>query len=144
MVIVSFAIALGRGMNKVKSRLFSAGAVVGKRGTESRWSLECRCSWPLLHIKLLEFATEMYEKLLKVESVMKNAGFYPTRVFFFALIGLANFGYKAKHQKRAKEHFAVVKRLVTDFGAVNVVHKYKILQAEMKGLGIQSTTNLQL
>ena len=105
----------------------------GRHGEQVEFGVKMQLAFYTGNLKL---ATEMYDKLVKAEGVMKNAAFYPPRVFFFTLICIANFKRtkKAKYKKHAKEHFAVVKDWVVDVGAVNVVHKFKILEAEMKSL----------
>ena len=75
-------------------------------------------------------ATELYEELVNVKMPVRLNVIYHSRVFFFALICLANYRRdgKRKHKVNAKKHIGFLKELAQS-GMVHLVHKVQILEA---------------
>lgn len=107
-----------------------------KVGWESRAGEQVQWSYALqlaVYCECLDLATEMYETLEPLPpGVSKSVVFYPTRIFFFAVIAIWNFksNGKRKWKHAARKHMATIKGWVAKNGAINLAHKVLILEAE--------------
>jgi hypothetical protein len=82
---------------------------------------------------------------LKAEppGLMKAMVFNSTRSFFIALIAIADYrlkGRKRKYKSEAQKNIKYFHKLVSE-GAVNIVHKLKILGAELASLSCKISTD---
>jgi hypothetical protein len=86
----------------------------------------------------IEKATGLYEQLegIKMSYGMLATVIYHGRVFFFALVCIANLrkGGTRKYKVNAKKYIAFFKELVHS-GSINLVHKLQILEADFMALG---------
>ena len=81
-------------------------------------------------------ASECANKLThETRGLTKAMAFYPSRLFFFALIDIANFRQNNKRKLRvsAEKHTKILRALASS-GAINVVHKVQLLDAELLSL----------
>ena len=89
----------------------------------------------------IEKATEFYSQVVDftMSYLAKATSIYLGRVFFFGLICVANAksGNK-KYKQEAKKHISYIRKLV-ESGALNLVHKLQILDAEIGSLDTTSS-----
>jgi hypothetical protein len=89
----------------------------------------------------IEKATDCYEKLKDVNVGMNKATvLYHMRLFFFVLVCIENFriSQKGRFKTEAKKHMDTLRKLVEN-GAINVVHKLQLLDAEFSSLTSKDT-----
>jgi hypothetical protein len=79
-------------------------------------------------------ATELYGGL-KGAKVLKGYIFYPARIFFFALINLANYPLSGERKLKgdANKYTGIIRKLVVG-GAIVLIHELQILEAELPSL----------
>jgi hypothetical protein len=89
----------------------------------------------------IEKSTDCYEKLKDVKMGMHKATvLYHIRLFFFALVCIENFriSQKGRFKTEAKKYMDTLRKLV-ETGAINVVHKLQLLDAEFCSLTSKET-----
>lgn len=102
-----------------------------RTGEEAEWSFLMQLAF---YCKDYGKATEMAKKVETLHAGASRAlPLYHARVFFFCLIATHNVREtgKRKYKEKAKKHYDVVREWVSKQKAINVVHKFQILNAEM-------------
>lgn len=84
----------------------------------------------------LEKATKYYEEIKDLDIGFRKASLmYHTRVFFFALICSENYRiHKKVHFRNEAKKYADFLRVLAEQGAVNLQHKYQIVEAALMSL----------
>ena len=110
----------------------------GKAGEKVMYSFSMQLSFFFGNI---DKAGECAEKLKQeTKGLTKAMVFYPTRLFFFALIAIAKFRQRhISKLKRAKfrmeaEKYTKTLRSFVSAGGINIVHKVQLLEAELLSL----------
>lgn len=88
-----------------------------------------------------ERATKYYEQLKDANmGIMKASCIYHARLFFFSLICLENFRThrRSRFKNEAKKHIGIIRELV-ESGAINLVHKLQLLDAEFSSVTSKDT-----
>lgn len=94
----------------------------------------------------IEKATELYHQVVefKVPLFISASVIYQRRVFFFALICMANAKKgERKYKASAKKHISYIRDFV-DSGSLNLAHQLQILEAEYKALDNNSSDDPEL
>ena len=94
----------------------------------------------------IEKATELYHQVVEFKAPLfiLASVIYQRRVFFFALICMANVKRGEKRYKAcAKKHMAYIKEFV-DSGSHNLAHQRRILEAEFRSLDSSSSDDQDL
>ena len=102
-------------------------------GEQACWSFLMQLCY---YLDDMEKANDLSQRLQGLEIGLTRAEvFYPTRVFFFSLIAIEQYRRtgKRKYKNQAKKHMDQITKWI-QLGAINLVHKGMILQAEMDAL----------
>ena len=108
-----------------------------KVGEQAIWSFLMQICFYLGEI---EQAALLAEKLQDLDlGLFRAEVFYPTRVFFFALIAAEQFRItgKRKHKLKAKKHAELISKWISA-GAINLTHKGLILRAQLSSISSKS------
>ena len=108
---------------------------VGRRnstGETAEWDLSLQISFYCEEYKLATQATQKLKKLHGFEN-FSAAVFFPVRIFFFTLLALRYLEDTGKwsYGREAKKYSTLFRKWVAKLGAINLVHKLLILDAEM-------------
>ena len=110
----------------------------GRTGEETDWSYRMQIAF---YSEDFQMATDYANKLMAIApGQARTFPYYQTRVFFFVLIALWNVKHcprssrlrKRKYMMIAKKYYAMVKSWVLKKKAINMAHKLRILDVEMK------------
>lgn len=102
-------------------------------GEQATWSFSMQLYF---YFDKLAEASELSQRLQGLTiGITRGEVFYPTRVFFFALIAIEQYRRtgERKHKKEAKKHVDQMTIWIRG-GAINLVHKGLVLRAEMDSL----------
>ena len=103
-------------------------------GEEAQWSYSMHL---YVYCEAWELAYDMYDKMIDRDiGFLRSFPIWHNRVFFFALIAIrrareAPWIKRAKLKREAQKHVAMMHFWVTKRKAINLVHKYHLLLAEM-------------
>jgi hypothetical protein len=130
------------------SRDMETGDIIDRRngfknpnhiGQQSLWSYSMQIAF---YLGELDKATSMAEKLSQASvGIMRSSFFHSCRTFFFALIAIANYRFsrKRKHKLQAERYLKFFRQRV-QHGAINLVHKLQLLEAEMMNLSCHNNS----
>ena len=110
-----------------------------RTGEETDWSYRMQIAF---YAEDFLLATDLANKLMAIKpGQARTFPYYQTRVFFFVLVALWNAKHYATSRLRrrkyimiAKKYYTMIKGWVVKKKAINMAHKLRILNAEMKSL----------
>ena len=96
------------------------------------WDFSLMITFYCEEFKLATQAAQKLKKLRGLEN-LSAVVFFPVRIFFFILLALRQFKDTGKwsYRREAKKYYTLFRKWVVKLGAINLVHKLLILDAEM-------------